>query len=255
MAKIKNDDIKWKRKYRKYRKVGKGARHPKDSREYTGPRKWRKTGKGMKTELIIVDCGHITSGYKTVNKKTNESMCLKCYRKSNKSKVKNYEPTIRGTLSGICGYLGCFSFIMTAIVFFGGYFSLIDMESLYLFFDMIHIDLRVEAYRIPTFFLLIDMLFPTLAIIFGWKEIQKVDHYTDVIGKMPPAIQGCRIGMYNWKYLIIYWFGINIFEWLMDILPIIYVILGIIILIVLIIYDKIDKEYTHLTVLKNKKKR
>lgn len=257
MTKIKNEDIKQKRRYRKYRKVGKGARHPKDSREYTGPRKWKKKVKGIKTELIIVDCGHITSGYKTVNKKTNESMCLKCYRKSNKSKVKNYEPSKWGTLSLICGYLGCFFLIMTAIIFFGAYFSLIDMENLYLFFDMIHIDLRIESYNIPSFFLLFDMLFPSLAIIFGWKQSRKQledESWYNIIGKMSPATLGIRMGIYTWKYLIIYWFGISIFVWLMDILPKIYVIGGIIFIIVFSIIEKIYHEYTHLVVLKIQKR-
>ena len=83
-----------------------------------------------------LDCGHKSTAWRTVNEKT---ICLNCYRKSNKSKVKNYEPSTRGTLSAICGYLGFFFLIITAIIFLVEYFSLVDVEGLYLFSETLDV--------------------------------------------------------------------------------------------------------------------
>lgn len=254
---IENEDVKKKRRYRKYRQVGKGVgRYGGDETSIEG--KWKKEGKGVKSELVIVDCGHITTKYK-INKQTNESMCLGCYRKLNKSKVKNYEPSKRGTLSSIFGYLGCFSLVMTIIIFFGKYFSLIDMEILYSFFDMIHINLRLEDYNVPRLFILFDIVFPVLAFILGYKQFGKETKGYDItkfeiIGKMSPATLGCVMGARCLKNFIIYWFGINIFIWLMDILPKIWVISGIIFCIVFSIIEYIYHEYPHLMVLKRQKR-
>ena len=165
-----------------------------------------------------LDCGH---KYKNGVEVHGKTICYKCYRKINKSKEKNYESTIRGTLSLICGYLGIFLLIVTAIVFLVEYFSLVDVEGLYLFSEMVGMDIRMEEEGASVFFRFVDVLFPTLAVLLGWKganmQINNRGSYLFIKGKFSPALRGSRMGIYNWFYLVGYWFANAIFRWIMDV--------------------------------------